>query len=150
MAYLIDTNILLRLAQLEHPMHSDSIDALTALKSEGKNYYLIPQNLIEYWRACTRPIERNGLGMTVAEAEAALTDLEEIFVILPDTPNIYENWRKLVISYGVMGVNVHDARLVAAMLVHRLTHILTFNTKDFARYAEITAVNLREVTFPSK
>lgn len=40
-----------------------------------------------------------------------------------------------------MGVNVHDARLVAAMLVHGLTDILTFNTKDFARYSEITAVH---------
>ena len=43
--------------------------------------------------------------------------------------------------YGVIGVNVHDARLVAAMLVHGLTHILTFNTTDFARYTEITAVH---------
>jgi hypothetical protein len=32
-------------------------------------------------------------------------------------------------------------RLVAAMLVHGITHILTFNTKDFARYSEIIAVN---------
>lgn len=40
-----------------------------------------------------------------------------------------------------MGVNVHDARLVAAMLVHGLTHILTFNISDFARYSEITAVH---------
>ncbi len=30
--------------------------------------------------------------------------------------------------------NVHDARLTAAMLVHGLTHILTFNISDFARY----------------
>ncbi len=38
-------------------------------------------------------------------------------------------------------VNVHDARLVAAMLVHGLSHILTFNTTEFARYSEITAVH---------
>ena len=46
-----------------------------------------------------------------------------------------------MITYKVIGVNVHDARLVAAMLVHGLTHILTFNIADFARYSEITAVN---------
>ncbi len=38
-------------------------------------------------------------------------------------------------TYGVSGVQVHDARLVAAMISHGATHILTFNTADFARYA---------------
>ena len=43
-------------------------------------------------------------------------------------------WRRLVVNYGVSGVQVHDARLVATMLVHDVTHILTFNTQDFIRY----------------
>ncbi|MEI6442036.1 MAG: hypothetical protein WCO29_02610 [Nostocales cyanobacterium ELA583] len=34
-----------------------------------------------------------------------------------------------------MGVNVHDARLVAVILAHGLTHILTFNISDFKRYS---------------
>ena len=58
-----------------------------------------------------------------------------------DPPAIYQEWERLVVQNAVIGVNVHDARLVAAMLVHGLTHILTFNTSDFARYSEITAVN---------
>jgi predicted nucleic acid-binding protein len=39
------------------------------------------------------------------------------------------------VDYGVSGVQVYDARLAAAMIVHNVTHILTFNTSDFARYA---------------
>ncbi|WP_225894477.1 PIN domain-containing protein [Atlanticothrix silvestris] len=47
-----------------------------------------------------------------------------------------------MLEYGVMGVNVHDARLVAVILVHGLTNILTFNTRDFTRYAnKITPVH---------
>ncbi|WP_242541132.1 hypothetical protein [Phormidium pseudopriestleyi] len=46
-----------------------------------------------------------------------------------------------MLTYGVRGVNLHDARLVAGMVVHGLTHILTFNTRDFARYGEVTAVH---------
>ena len=88
MAFLIDTNIILRLAQVEHPMRADSLNALTILKRQEENYYLTPQNLIEYWRTCTCPTDRNGLGMTVADA--ALTDLEDLFSILPDIPDIYE------------------------------------------------------------
>lgn len=64
-----------------------------------------------------------------------------------DTESIYQQWERLVVAYQVKGVNVHDARLVAAMLVHGLTYILTFNTKDFNRYkTEITPVHPDAVT----
>ena len=36
---------------------------------------------------------------------------------------------------SVSGVQVHDARLVAAMKSNDVTHILTFNIADFVRYA---------------
>ncbi|ETW99939.1 MAG: hypothetical protein ETSY2_40000 [Candidatus Entotheonella gemina] len=38
-------------------------------------------------------------------------------------------------DYSVSGVQVHDARLVAAMIMHHVTHILTLNISDFERYA---------------
>jgi hypothetical protein len=44
-----------------------------------------------------------------------------------------------------MGVNVHDARLVAAMIAHGVTHVLTANVKDFARYPTVTAVAPGEI-----
>ena len=60
---------------------------------------------------------------------------ERLFSLLPDAPAIYPEWRRLVVDYSVSGVQVYDARLTAAMIVHHVTHILTFNTSDFARYA---------------
>ena len=83
--------------------------------------------------------------MTVETAKAELENLESLFTILPDCPAIYGQWRELVIKYEVMGVNVHDARLAAAMLVHQLTHILTFNVDDFRRYSEIKIIDPREI-----
>ncbi|MEG4629461.1 hypothetical protein QUB56_07525 [Microcoleus sp. AR_TQ3_B6] len=97
--------------------------------------------MIEFWNLCTRPIQRNGLGRTATEAEAEINRLKQLFPLLLDTEAIYQEWEQLLIKYKVIGVNVHDARLVDAMLVHGLTHILTFNITDFARYSEITAVN---------
>jgi predicted nucleic acid-binding protein len=47
----------------------------------------------------------------------------------------------MVVAYGVSGVQVHDARLAAAMRVHGMTHILTFNPADFQRYPGITVVH---------
>jgi predicted nucleic acid-binding protein len=69
-----------------------------------------------------------------------------MFPLLLDTSAIYPEWERLVSTYEVKGVNVHDARLVAAMLIHGLTHILTFNIDDFRRYVEITSVNPGDIT----
>ena len=93
------------------------------------------QNFIEFWNALTRPINRNGFGLTPLETDRLLQRAERLFPLLPDLPTLYAEWRRLVVAYGVSGVQVHDARLVAAILSHGATHILTFNTADFARYA---------------
>ena len=72
--------------------------------------------------------------MTPADAEQLLLSLERLFPLLPEMPALYPEWRRLVVTFGVSGVQVHDARLVAAMNVS-IKHILTFNTADFNRYA---------------
>lgn len=41
---------------------------------------------------------------------------------------------------AVSGKNVHDAKLVAAMNVNGISHVLTFNEADFRRYAGIVIV----------
>ena len=53
---------------------------------------------------------------------------------------VYSEWKRLVVAYSVMGVQAHDARLVAAMKVYGIERILTFNVQDFLRYKEIEAV----------
>jgi hypothetical protein len=59
-----------------------------------------------------------------------------------DSYTVYEKWREIVRDYRVTSVQVHDARLVAAMLVHSIPNLLTLNAADFARYADIiTAVH---------
>lgn len=60
-----------------------------------------------------------------------------LFPKLPEQPAVYAEWRKLVAQFSVSGLQVHDARLVATMLVHSINHILTVNTDDFTRYTSI-------------
>jgi predicted nucleic acid-binding protein len=38
------------------------------------------------------------------------------------------------VTHEASGKASHDARLVAAMKVHGITHVLTFNVDDFKRY----------------
>lgn len=146
MAYLVDTNILLRSCQPDHPMYLSSTTAVEILLEQGKSLYLTPQNIVEFWNVATRPIAKNGLGMTLEEANTEVVKFEAILPVKLDVPAVYQQWRSLVLSYSVKGVNVHDARLTAAAIVHGLTHVLTFNVRDFKRYTEIIAVHPDDIS----
>jgi predicted nucleic acid-binding protein len=58
---------------------------------------------------------------------------------------VHEEWRKLLVTCGLSGVQFHDARQAAAMRVHGLKCILTFSERDFARYADIEVIHPRAV-----
>lgn len=138
---LIDTNTLLRTLQPLHPQRETARSAIKALTARGHELQLVPQNLMELWVVATRPVGQNGLGLSIPEATSELMRLKSMFPLLPDTPAIYPVWENLVIRYGVSGKPAHDARLVAAMQVHGLTAILTFDRTGFSRYAGIEVVH---------
>src|SRR5256884_2399024 len=144
--YLADTNILLRFLLLNDPAYPAIRQAVRTLKARGEQIVATPQNMAEFWNVCTRPITvRGGLGLSVAATEMRLRLLERHFPVLPDSPAIYEKWKTLVLAHNVRGVNVHDARLVAAMMIHGVTHMLTSNVKDFRRYSDIHVVEPNQI-----
>jgi len=53
---------------------------------------------------------------------------------------VYSEWKRLVMTYKVIGVQVHDARLVAAMKVNGVKRLLTFDAQDFLRYKDIIQI----------
>jgi predicted nucleic acid-binding protein len=63
MKYLLDTNILLRLIEINHPQHKEAAEALKKLRRGGFLFYILLQNVSEFWNVCTRPIDKNGLGL---------------------------------------------------------------------------------------
>src|SRR5688500_4503386 len=140
MIHVPDTNVLLRFAYRPDPQHAIVLSAVKKLKSGGDKIYLLPQTCVEFWNVFTRPTSRNGFGLSAQKTNHSLRLVERIFPLLSDSADVHREWRKLVVSFGVSGIQVHDARIVAAMLVHQVTHILTFNTSDFARYSSIGIV----------
>ena len=135
MTYLVDTNVLLRFAHRADPAHLLVRAANRRLRQSGHHFATLFQNRSEFWNVSTRPVVRNGYGLDITAAEAALGIIEREFPLLPEHPQTYATWLRLVVAYGVSGVQVHDARLAAAMLAHGVTHVLTFNVADFGRYA---------------
>ena len=122
MGYLIDTNILLRSFQPDHPMYPMAVGAVETLFAQGEELYISPQNIVEFWNVCTRPLDKNGLAMTPEEVSGEVSKFEAFLPLKLDVPEIHQQWCRLVTDYAVKGINVHDARLTAVCLVHRLTH----------------------------
>ncbi len=140
MRYFVDTNILLRIAYRQDPLHPLIEEVIESLNNQGDDVCTGSQNCIEFWNVCTRPSNRNGYGLLPEQADKLLFFIEESFTILPDHPDVYLTWREQVVQFNVSGVQVHDARLVATMRVYGITHILTINVADFTRYQSLGIV----------
>jgi predicted nucleic acid-binding protein len=143
---LIDTNILLRISRKADPQHQLIDAALARLASTKCSFYYTQQNIAELWNVMTRPAFKNGFGLTIAEADREVRAIEAGMRLLPDNEDIYQEWRRIIAEYAVAGVQVHDARLAAAVKVHGVQCILTLNVADFGRYTGVKAIHPREIT----
>jgi predicted nucleic acid-binding protein len=138
---LVDSNILIRWVQPEDSRFPMIAAVLPRLEKSGAVLCYVSQNLGEFWNALTRPIDRNGYGLTPEKTDRRAKEVEARFRLLPDSPVVYYEWRKILVDFRISGVQVHDARLVASMHVYGVKRILTFNSRDFARFNNIEAVD---------
>jgi len=139
--YLVDSNILLRWVKPDHSDYPLVVSAIEAIVRRGDALCYTSQNVGEFCNTCTRPIDRNGYGLSPREADQRARLFEGKLRLLPDSLAVHEEWRRLIVAHDVSGVQVHDARLAAAMRVHGVERILTFNDQDFARFPRIEAIH---------
>ena len=144
-AYLVDTNVLLRFVKPDDCDYPLVRSAVHELWTAGENLCHTSQNLAEFWNTCTRPAERNGYGVSIPEVDRRARRVEDQLTFLEDSKAVHLEWRKSVVAHSVSGAQVHDARLVAAMLAHGLTSILTFDRSGFSRYADIEVIHPAEI-----
>src|SRR5438034_5014132 len=89
-ACLLDSNILLRISKSDDPHHAAISYALHALVGHGVRLCYTSQTLAEFWNASTRPLDKNGFGLNVAETDR-----------LADRKSTRLNSSHTVISYAV-------------------------------------------------
>jgi predicted nucleic acid-binding protein len=131
MAHLVDTSVLVRLANTADALYGVAARAVLELHQGGNLLQITAQNLVEFRNVATRPAKHNGLGLSIVEARAKAAMFEAAFPLLPETPDIYPTWKSMVDAVGIIGKQVHDARLVAVCHVHRIANLLTFNVGHF-------------------
>lgn len=130
-AVVLDTNILLRLANPAAAEHGLCRDAVTRLVEAGCPLAIAPQILVEFWVVATRPTEVNGLGWSPAFTRVSIDGFLGQFRLLAESRDAFDQWLALVTTAEIAGKRAHDARIAAVMLSTGVSELVTLNTGDF-------------------
>ena len=129
----IDTNILVYASDTNSPWYRKANQALNNAISGGVLLVISPQVLREYLSVATRSVtHEKTLPWDKINKNHLL--LLRTFRVLPEDAATAQKLGELVQKYHISGKQVHDANIVATMLVHGIQFILTHNVGDFKRY----------------
>jgi predicted nucleic acid-binding protein len=135
MATLLDTGILLRLVDKKDAQHALVEEAVDILIARQEDLVITTQNIAELWNVATRPLANNGLALSPTDVAKLYEEtIDPLCAVLVETKFLPVVLRRLLTQYSVIGKQVHDARLVAMILVWQVDRLLTINDRDFRRY----------------
>jgi|SRR5271169_3609543 len=98
--YLVDSNVLLRWVQPNHSDYPTIVSAIGVLLRQSAVLCYTSQNVAEFWNTCTRPVERNGYGLSPRDADRTARFFEEGFVCFRRAPQFMRSgavfWYRMV------------------------------------------------------
>ena len=133
-ATLVDTSILVYSTVPVAPWHTEAQAKLTELKAAGVELWLSRQVLREYLGALSRPQSYTG-AQPMADLIVNVTQFQADYLIAEDGPKVTAELIALLKIIPCGGKQVHDANIVATMLTHGISRILTHNVVDFRRFS---------------
>jgi predicted nucleic acid-binding protein len=138
-AIFVDTNILIYSNLAHSLLHQAATNRLVTLDEEGTELWLSRQVLREYLAAMSRPGNLTA-AMPISDLVRDVRYFENRFRVAEDGAFVTAKLLDLLLQFPSGGRQVHDANIVATMLVHGVAKLLTHNTKDFARFASVIEV----------
>ena len=133
---MVDTNVLIHSTVSSSPWHHEARNWLAELVDKGVELCITPQIIREYLVVLTR----GGVFERRFTPSEVLNELEAIlptFSLLHETEEQLFCLLDLIRRYQVRGKAVHDANIVASMIVHGVRRLVTYNHHDFQQFQEI-------------
>jgi predicted nucleic acid-binding protein len=135
----LDTNILVYAHFPPAPWHQDAVEALRRFEAAGAARWVSRQVLREYLVAVTRP-QQFQRPQPIERALADVRDFQRRFHVANEGPEVTTRLLALLADVPTRGRRIHDANIVATMLVYGVRRVLTHNTDDFVRFAAFIEV----------
>jgi hypothetical protein len=137
---IVDTNVLVYALDADAPQHAAARALLeTARADASATLFVTSQILCEFYSIVTNP-RRVPKPRSAAEAMAAISSLLAFLHVLPVPAHAVDRPLDLLRRHPVIGGDVFDLQIVAAMQANGVERIYTFNTDDFAVFPELSIV----------
>jgi predicted nucleic acid-binding protein len=137
---VLDTNVLLAATDTGRTEYAKAREALDEWPARGTTLYTSGQILREYLLVATRPEVGNGLGLSQLDSVANTRALCGRLRLLDENEKVNARLLALLDDIGCGGKQVHDANIVATMLVHGVDTLVTINVDDFTRFGKLVEV----------
>jgi hypothetical protein len=132
--YLLDTNVLLRLALHDEAANLQLTTVVEHLRTEGAEVCCTAQAIREVWHVSTRTVESNGLGLSLDATEKITDRLRSMCTLLLESEASFTEWRRIVVADGGRGAATHDANQMAIAAVEEVDYVLTYDLKHFRNF----------------
>ena len=136
----VDTNILLTASSPERSLHRAALSVLQDWPRQGRRLYCNGQVLREYLVVSTRPLAKNGLGLSIDDALHNLQAFSTRLKLLEESLAVSLRLRQLIGHIPCLGKQIHDANLVATAQVFKLDGLVTENIEDFRRFENLMVI----------
>ncbi len=136
----IDTNILVYIANESSEFHQKVLEKFKGLV-DSHILFISRQVIREYAVIMTRP----GIMEHPLTPDKVAEDIEKwklIFEIVDETEDVTDQLVSLMKKYALKGKRIHDANIVATMMVYTISSIFTLNEEDFKKLDEINIITL--------
>jgi predicted nucleic acid-binding protein len=135
----LDTGILLRIAIANFPFHPEARRLIAIEYRRNSQIWISRQVIREFLVQATRP-QSFMKPLTIKKAIQLIEGMHGQFTIANETSDVTKKMFDLLKTYPTTGKQVHDANIVATMLVNNVTTLLTHNPEDMRRFASIITV----------
>jgi predicted nucleic acid-binding protein len=140
---MLDTNVLLAATDESRAEHRDALKVVNDWAAGHTDLCTSGQVLREYLAVATRPAKQNGLGLNLPDALENARAIRARTRLLTEDSRVADRLLGLLADIECRGKQVHDANLVATMLVHGIGTVITMNLEDFARFeGHVTLIRL--------
>ncbi len=130
----VDSNLLIFAKQALSPFHAQATAKLQSLAAVGHVLWISRQVLREYLVAMSHPATLTK-PVSMANLIADVQAFERQFQIAEDGPGVTSHLLNLLSTIPCLGKQIHDANIVATMMSHGISNLVTHNVADFNRYA---------------
>lgn len=140
----VDTNVLLRATIHSFPNFDQVKAIVSACIEQNDALYISRQVVREYFNQVTRP-QTFMQPMQPAEIPLQYHKLKAVFTIVDETERVGDRLIDLLQTHPIVGKQIHDANIVATMLVYDVKFLLTINYQDFKRFSDLITIMRVEI-----